>query len=278
MRLGHALMAAMLVSIPLTAAVELPQVSPKASIARRIGVTDLKIDYHSPAMKGREIFGGLVPYGEVWRLGANNATTLETSTTVRLNGAEIPAGKYALFAIPGKDEWTFIVNSNAQQWGAYFYDAKKDVARFRASPSPSDVDEWMSFEIVPRSDAAGTIVFEWADLEIPIALEVDTPKIVWSRIEQTLAGSPTWEDWHQAARYALDRNERTDDALGWIDKALAEDNFWNYEVKARLLHAKGKTAEAIPLLEKAASAAKGTAPDEYIEGLMKTIREWTSAD
>ena len=111
-----------------------PAPSPASTLKQRVGVTDIEIVYSRPGVKDRVIFGGMVPYGEVWRTGANNSTKITFSTAVKLNGTEIPAGAYALFTIPGETEWTIIINKGAAQWGAFQYDEKIDVARFKATP------------------------------------------------------------------------------------------------------------------------------------------------
>ncbi len=116
------------------AAVELPRPSPAASVFEKIGTAKLTVTYSRPAVKGREIWGGLVPYGQVWRLGANDATTLEISENAKVAGHDLPPGAYALFAIPSKDKWTIVVNSEAKQWGAYFRDPKKDLFSFDVVP------------------------------------------------------------------------------------------------------------------------------------------------
>src|SRR4029077_549934 len=113
---------------------EFPQASPTCTLKQRVGLTDIEINYSRPRAKGRPIFGGLVPYGEVWRTGANNATKIIFSTPVKLEGKDIPAGTYALFTIPGEKEWTIIINKGAAQWGAFQYDEKVDVVRFKVTP------------------------------------------------------------------------------------------------------------------------------------------------
>ena len=113
---------------------EFPAASPACTIKQRVGLTDIEIAYSRPGVKDRVIFGGIVPYGAVWRTGANNATKITFSAPVKLNGTDIPAGTYALFTIPGADEWTIIINKGAAQWGAFQYDEKADVARFKATP------------------------------------------------------------------------------------------------------------------------------------------------
>ncbi len=120
-----------------TPKVDFPAPSPACTLKQRIGLTDIEIAYSRPGVKGRTIFGSLVPYGQVWRTGANAATKITFSTPVKLNGTDVPAGTYALFTIPGEDEWTIIINKGATQWGAFQYDEKADVARFKATPLTS---------------------------------------------------------------------------------------------------------------------------------------------
>ena len=114
---------------------EFPAASPAATIKQRVGFTDIEINYSRPSMRGRKIFGGLLPYGEVWRTGANSATKITFSTSVKFGGADVPAGTYALFSIPGQNEWTVILNKVPGQWGAYAYDAKNDLVRVKAAPA-----------------------------------------------------------------------------------------------------------------------------------------------
>src|SRR5258708_34250633 len=139
--------AALLFSLVAAALAPGPQASPLASTGLTVGSTKVAVDYHRPAVKGREIWGGLVPYGEVWRLGANDATTISFSDAVKVEGKEVPAGTYALFAIPGKDKWTFILNKTAKQWGAYKYDASTDQLRVDVAPQSGPAAEYMALTL-----------------------------------------------------------------------------------------------------------------------------------
>src|SRR5277367_6398601 len=145
-----------------TPKVEFPAPSPACTLKQRVGLTDVQIDYSRPNIKGREIFGSLVPYGQVWRTGANQATKIVFSTPVKLNGTEIPAGTYALMTIPGKDEWTIIINKGAEQWGAYKYDQKADVARIKATPLSIDKPiETFTIEFKDIHDDSSNLNLAW---------------------------------------------------------------------------------------------------------------------
>ena len=258
--------------------VQLPQPSPGVTVAHDLGISRVTVAYHRPAVKGRRIWGELVPYDKVWRLGANEATTIELSHPAKVAGRDVPPGKYALFAIPSANEWTLILNKKNQQWGAYFYDAKDDLLRFTVKPEAAEFREWFDIDLAPVSDREMRVNVMWDKVRVPFSIEFDTKNLVWSQIESALAKAGTtaddWETWHKAARWALDNNERLDEALTWVDKAMAKESFWNYELKGRILHQMGRTAEAIPLMLKARELAAGKAPKEWLEGVDKTIASW----
>jgi len=139
--------------------------SPAGSASGAAGATRITLEYHRPSVRGREIWGGLVPYGQVWRLGANEATTITFSTPVKVEGKDVPAGTYALFAIPGKDKWTFVVSRNAKQWGAFKYQQSDDLLRFDVVPQPGNAVETMTFSIVPKAPVSASVEMEWAKVK-----------------------------------------------------------------------------------------------------------------
>ena len=254
----------------------IPRESPGATVRQNIGISSIEIAYHRPAVKGRKIWGGLVPYGEVWRLGANDATTLEISDAMKVAGHDVPAGKYGFFAIPGPEAWTLILNKRPQQWGAYFYKAEEDFLRFEVKPEAAPFTEWMTFDLYPEDRNRVRLGFAWEKLRFSIPIEADVDKIVWSRYDAALADPKAgWDVYQAVAQYALLREQRLDEAMVWIDKSIAlQESFWNYETKARLLHKAGKTREALPLLEKALALSRGKAPQGYQDGLERTRKEW----
>ncbi|HSN87649.1 MAG TPA: DUF2911 domain-containing protein [Thermoanaerobaculia bacterium] len=255
--------------------IKLPKPSPGASVKTEIGTVAVTIDYHRPGVKGRKIWGELVPYGQVWRLGANNATAITFSDAVKVEGKDVPAGTYGLFAIPAQDKWTLILNKQPKQWGAYFYKAEEDVLRFDVQPQAGPFTEWMVFEITPAGSGKAVVEMAWENLRVPFRVEVDADAMAWKSVDEALAGSPTWEDYLTAAQWASRTDRRLDEAMIWIDKASAmQESFWNHETKARLLQKAGKVDEAVAHLDKAMKLAEGKAPKEYIEGLEKLKGEW----
>lgn len=259
------------------AAVQLPQASPAASVTQKVGTTDLTLAYHRPAVKGRAIWGALVPWAEVWRLGANEATTLTVTDPVKIAGKDVPAGTYALFAVPGAERWTFILSRKAKQWGAFSYDAKDDLARFDAKASPAPHSEWMTFSIDPAGDGAAEVSLAWAKVRLSFPVTVDVPSIVWRDLDAALAGAKAEDGdlFLQAARYARERGQRLAEAMTWIDRSIAaRETWWNLETKADLLQDAGRTAEALPLLERALALSREKTPDGYQQGLEKKLADY----
>ncbi len=275
MRIVAACLALSLSTAAVAAQVPVPRASPAASVSLRIGTTDVEVRYHRPAVKGRKVWGGLVPYGEVWRLGANDATTVRFSDPVKVEGRDVPAGTYALFAIPGPDSWTVILNQRAQQWGAYFYKESEDLLRFQVQPQTGPPTEWMSFAIAPVTPESALLEMAWETLRLPVRIEVDVPRIVWGNLDKAIAGKPDADNYLYAVNYALERGERLDEAMTWVDRSLAlQEGFWGYEAKAKLLRRAGKVDEALPLLDRAIALARGKAPQGYIDGLEEMKATW----
>lgn len=253
----------------------LPQASPAAKAALTIGVTDVEIVYHRPGVKGRQIWGGLVPWNQVWRLGANEATTISFSTPVQVEGHDVPAGTYGLFAIPGQDKWTLILNKQPKQWGAYFYKQEEDLLRFEVKPQTGPATEWMAFTMTPAGPDSAVIEMTWDTLRVPFTVKADVDRMVWSELDRALAGKPDAEVYLTAVHYALEKGARLDEAMAWTDKALAlQESFWGHEYKAKLLKRQGRVDEAVQHLDKAMALAKGKAPQAYIDGLAKLKGEW----
>lgn len=283
-------MRTVILSAALAAALSLPaqqtmvkpyQPSPGASVTQTVGNSTVKIDYSRPGVKGRKIWGGLVPFGEVWRTGANNATVITFSDPVKIAGKDLPAGSYAFFAIPGPQAWTLIFNKNVKQWGAYDYKATEDALRVEAAPAPLAVpEEYLQFAIHMKSLEALRVELAWEKLSVGFDVTLDTPGLYWAYLEKTLAGAKPEEHvpFLQGARYCLNNDVHLDKGMEWIDRSLkAKEVYSNLDTKARYLHKAGKKAEALSTLQKAidlATAAK--TPQEYLDGLARTKAEWSA--
>jgi tetratricopeptide (TPR) repeat protein len=255
----------------------MPRVSPASSVSLDVGVTTIKIDYHRPGVKGRAIWGGLVPYGQVWRLGANNATALSFNTPVKIAGTEVAAGTYALFALPAADRWTFILNKQADLWGAFQHDPKLDVLRIEAVPAAAPMTEWMQFTLSPAGEGKAEVALSWEKLRVGFIVEVDVRKAVWAGIDAALLENAKDADTLlAAARYAVETGERREEALAWIDAGIAlKESYRQYEIKGDLLRAAGRLKEAGAMLDKALElGAKAGVSKEALEALQKKRTQW----
>ena len=252
-----------------------PRVSPKSSLMQSVGLTDITINYNRPGVKGRAIWGALVPYDKVWRTGANEATTIEFSDDVWINGNKLAKGLYSLHTIPTASQWTVIFNSVAQQWGSYSYDAAKDALRVQVTPAAAEHREWMSFEIPEMTTDTAKIVLRWEKIAVPFT--VDTKST-----ERTLTGfknamQPDWRTPYQAATFAFDNKGVVPDQQisDWLDKSLSiSENTGNLWLKARFLERNGKKAEAIAAGEQAIAKATPQTNADFVAEIRKTVDNW----
>jgi hypothetical protein len=253
-------------------AVEFPAPSPTATLKQRVGLTDIEITYSRPGVKGRQIFGGLIPYGEVWRAGANSATKVVFSTPVKLNGQELPAGTYGLFAIPGQSEWTIIINKIATQWGAYSYKQTDDVLRVTARPMKlAELVETYTIDINDIRDQSATLNLIWEKTRVPVKIEVDAASKVVPSIEAAMKSSGTKNAglYYSSAMFYFENGLDTKKALEWINEAVKLNDKAPYMMllKARILAKTGDKAGAIAAAKK--TAELGVAAEGPKSGFVK---------
>jgi hypothetical protein len=262
--------------------VSFPAASPAATVKQRVGLTDIEVIYSRPSVKGREIFGKLVPFGQVWRTGANSATKISFSTDVKLNGTAIPAGHYELFTLPGRDEWTVIIHKDVSEWGAFSYDAKNDIARVTAKPvALSQPVESFTIGLDDLRDESATLNLLWDKTRVPVKIEVDLTSTLVPQIEAVMASDAAKKPYAQAAMFYLDHGLDLKKAAAWMDAAIAAqpDAFYLVYQQARILAQSGDKAGAIAAAQKSialANKAGGAAQDEYRrlnEALLATLRE-----
>jgi hypothetical protein len=247
------------------AQLQTPQPSPRAKIEQRVGVTDFSVEYSSPAVKGRKIWGGLVPYDQVWRSGANAATKLTVSRDFTFGDKPVKAGSYGLYTIPGKQTWTVVLNSRSEDWGTS-HDPKNDVARITVRPGAMQmVRERLTYLFTNTTDDSTALDLEWEKVRIRVPFKVDTKAHVQASIEQTLGEA--WRPHFVAARYLFESGGDLDQALSYADTSIAIRPMWsNHWTKAQILGKKGNKAEAIAAAEKAQSLGQG---DRIFEGFFK---------
>ena len=287
--------AALIFSTAVSAQLRLPRPSQWASVTQTVGVTDITISYSRPGVKGRAIFGdppkdsyakgedtlddqykrpegmAIVPYGHVWRSGANEATQFVVTDDVTINGQKLAAGKYSLHTIPGKDEWTIVFNGTANQWGSFSYDPAKDTLRVKAKPEwMKDNQEWLEYSFDPVSDNSAVVNIRWEKARVPFTVEVDVPKVALIRARDAVNAAKA-DDWRtplNAAQYAK-QNKADADATAWLAKSLAaadesikaKETFGNLAGKANILFLMGRKDEALVTADKALERGKADKAD-----------------
>lgn len=258
-------------ALPAAAQMDMPRVSQHAKVMQRVGVTDVTIDYHRPGVKGRVIWGELVPYDQVWRTGANERTTITFSTPVEIAGERVDAGTYGLLTIPGETTWTVILSNAAEAWGSGGYDEADDALRFSVTPQPAPHQEWMQFEFAELSSTSADVVLRWAELAVPFTVEVATDAVVTRGVVSTLAG---------AAGYCAEVGTCAAQAETWADSVIAvSPSFWTWRTKARL-HAQQEewsdAADAGESALQAIDAMDNPPPEGYVETMREWVADWQS--
>jgi tetratricopeptide (TPR) repeat protein len=237
----------------------LPQASPKATISQTVGLTDIAITYHRPAVNKRTVWGDLVPWDQVWRAGANENTTIAFSSPVTVNGKPLAAGTYGLHMIPTQGgDWTIAFSNVNWAWGSFTYDEKEDALRVTAKPQPAEFQERLSYSFDEPTDGSVDVSLRWEKVRVPFRVEVDTPSVVMASIRRELRDLPrfSWQGWNQAAAYALRTKTNVDEAVTWADRSIGmQANFNNLRTKAGLLELKGDTSAASALRERAMKIA-----------------------
>jgi Protein of unknown function (DUF2911) len=255
-----------------------PQLSPASKVQQTIGITTVGINYHRPAVRGRAVWGSLVPFGQIWRMGANEATTISFSDKVKVQGLEVPAGAYAMFAYPNKESWTIVLNKRAKQIGAWEHDPNLDLIRFDVRPKAVPHTEWLTYEIYPGGPSSAYVDLYWEKLRISFQVEVDLDRQVTTRMKQAIAkaGVKDWKALSDAAEYCVDQDYQIHQGLEWIEKSIRiQENPTNLYVKARIFHALGRQDEANAILGRALGLAYTKKAGAAVTGPMeKTKWEW----
>jgi len=241
--------------ISLAQNLNLPLASPKAIVGQTIGLTQIKVDYYTPGVKDREIWGKLVPFGQVWRTGANEATIVTFSDDVTVQGEKLAAGTYSLFTIPEThDNWTIIFNKKLNQWGAFEYDPGEDALRVPVQAIPDDFHETLFFSFTDIKANSGYLNLNWEKIRIPIRIHVEVEQKALANIKAALATAPPddWRSYAHAVSFLLQKNLEPELALEYINRSIAiNDNYYNNWLKAQLLAQHNEYQEAVNLVKKA---------------------------
>ncbi len=281
-------------AVSASAQVVIPRPSQKASVMQRIGATDVTITYSRPGVKGRKIWGDplpeqtasvkgeatldnqntrpkgavIVPYGHMWRTGADDATMFVISDEVLINGQKLAAGSYSLHTIPGKDEWTIIFNGTANQWGSLNYDPAKDTLRVKAKPTwVNENQEWLAFTFDPVGEDSAQVNIRWEKISVPFTVKVpDVAAATLARLKTTVSSAKA-DDWRtpmQAGNYLINNPNPADDAQGmaWLDQSIkVKETFQNLSAKANALYKAGKKEEAFAIGDQAVQRGKADKVD-----------------
>jgi Protein of unknown function (DUF2911) len=261
-------------------AIPLPDASPAATVGQRVGITDVDVSYHRPSVNKRKIFGGLVPYGVLWRAGANENTTITFSTPVKVEGQAIPAGTYGLFMIPGETQWTVVFSKFAGAWGTYTYDASEDAARVTVTPeTKSDVAEQMFFGFVDVTNKSAILAMRWDKTRVPVKIEVDLPTTIRTAMRETLRTGKHWDAnaWAAAARWEL-RNGDVATASTYADRALELGiTGTTLRTKAAILEKQGDAKGAGELRTRAKSLATEAETIGFTSGELMGAKKYDEA-
>ena len=230
-----------------SALLNIPRQSQHAVLTQRIGITDITINYHRPLVNGRKIWGDLVPYGQVWRAGANENTTIAFSDPVRIEGQPLDKGVYGLHMIPGENQWTVIFSRASTSWGSFTYKQAEDALRVTVKPQPSDMHNALTYDFDRLTPTSAVVELEWEKLAVPFKLDVDVNKIVAENLPVQLRGLAqyTWEGWDDAANYLLANKYDLDQALKYEDQSIqVEKRYDNEMTRSNILEALGQHQEA----------------------------------
>lgn len=259
---------------------ELPKLSAPAKSEYLVGLNKISIQYSRPSVRGRVIFGDLLPYGEIWRLGANEATRITCSQDIIFEGAKnqiLTAGTYAIFAFPAEDlNWTVVFNSETEQWGTGTYDSTKNVVTLSVKAKACDHTETLLIDINDVTTSSASLVIAWDKIKVSIPFKVDTDASVEKNIEAAIAeGKDLDKVYYAAANYFFNAKKDNARALEYINLSISvKESFSNFFLKARILYASGDQKEAIKLAETALKMAKEADEKRWIGYIEETIAEW----
>ena len=254
---------------------DLPLPSQRAEVSQRIGLTDVTIDYHRPLVNDRKVWGVLVPYGKVWRAGANVNTTITFTDPVLIEGKALDKGTYGLHMIPNADEWTIIFSKNSTSWGSFTYDQAEDALRVTVKPKPADMHNALTYDFDQLLPDSAVVELEWEKVAVPFKVSVDVHEVVQASLKKQLRNLPqyTWLSWNDAANYFLAEKFDLDQALKFADTSIQnEDRFDNELTKSTILMALNRKEEAAAAQTKALDSPTPLQTHQYARQVLAQKR------
>lgn len=274
------LLACLLAAPLLGSAQDLPQPSPTGTVEQIVGLTTIKVVYSRPSMKGRTVFGDLVPYGKVWRTGANKCTTFETSGPIKIEGQDLAQGIYSLFTIPSEDTWTIIFNKDTSLWGEGDRKEEADVLRVKVTRAKAqDAVETLTFDFASVKDDHADLELRWENMRVSMDIWADATSQALENIKAALGKpDPSFGVYHGCARFCVDRGINLPEALKWAEASVSkEKKYWNMHTYARALAANGNFKEAIVAAEESMKLAQAADATAYVNMNKDRIEEWSKA-
>jgi tetratricopeptide (TPR) repeat protein len=250
---------------------DLPRPSQGAKISQRVGITDITISYHRPLVNERKVWDGLVPYGKVWRAGANENTTITFSSPVTIEGKPLDAGTYGLHMIPTADDWTIIFSKNSTSWGAFTYDQAEDALRVNVKPRAAEMHNALTYDFDQLTPNSAVAVLEWEKVAVPFKIDVNVHDVVQANLKRQLRSLSqyTWMSWDEAANYLLTEKIALDDALKYTDTSITnEDRYDNEMTKSQVLTALNRKDDAAVAEKKALALANPLQVHQYARQLI----------
>ena len=247
-----------------TLMLNLPRASQHAVVTQRIGITDITVNYHRPLANGRQVWGKLVPYGQVWRAGANENTTITFTDPVTIEGQPLDKGTYGLHMVPAQDQWTVIFSKDATAWGSFSYKQEDDALRVTVKPQATELHDALTYDFDDVKADSAVVTMRWDKVAVPFKVHVNVNEIVTASIHKQLYGLNQyyWEGWDDAAGYFLANKINLDEALKFEDQSIQnEERYDNLMSKSRILAAMGRTQDAEAFRAKALD--KGSALQLY---------------
>jgi hypothetical protein len=230
-----------------TLMLDLPRASQHATIMQRIGITDITINYHRPLANGRQIWGKVVPYGQVWRAGANENTTITFTDPVTIEGQPLDKGTYGLHMIPGQDQWTIIFSKDSNAWGSFSYKQDEDALRVQVKPQAAELHDALAYDFDEIKPDSTVVTLRWDKVAVPFKVKVNVNDIVTASIHRQIHGINQyyWEGWDDAAGYFLANKINLDEALKYEDLSIQnEERYDNLMGKSKILDAMGRKQDA----------------------------------